>query len=147
MFILYKIFYFLCLHWWNLAAKSWNIYCKHIYICWTFTWTLRDREVLWINTFLNWCNTLIKSLRLRRNLVFCIYGCYCCHKWVSLLSRLFWTCSIWVSVYSLCHDSMGGSRRVCLHHSWESGHRLPDAHTHCSWIQVRSPLSVTTLTH
>lgn len=33
---------------------------------------------------------------------------------------------------------MGGGWRVCLHHSWGSGHRLPDAHAQCHWIQVRS---------
>lgn len=32
---------------------------------------------------------------------------------------------------------MGGGWRICLHAPRGSGYGLPDAHAHCSWIQVK----------
>lgn len=41
---------------------------------------------------------------------------------------------------------MGGGWRVCLHRSRGPGHRLPDAHAQCPWIQVRSNMSLKGIT-
>lgn len=41
---------------------------------------------------------------------------------------------------------MGGGWRVCLHHSGGPGHRLPDAHAQCPWIQVKSNMSLKGIT-
>ncbi len=42
---------------------------------------------------------------------------------------------------------MGGGWRLCLHHPWWSRHRPPDAHPQCSWIQVKSYMSLKENTH